>query len=54
MVRETSTWRIDSSHQSQPRSARMNGTGMRQIQPLKNVWTSAGLKRWQIACSRPG
>jgi DNA replication protein DnaC len=54
-VRETSTWRIDSS-QKYParRSASVNGVGMTLVQRKKKASMSEGLSRSQTCCSRAG
>ena len=54
-VRETSTWRMDSSHQyPAARSSAVSGTGMRDIHRSKNAWMSPGPSRSQITCRPSG
>ena len=55
MVRETSTWRIDSSHQyPAARSASVSGTGRTENQRWANSVICAGPSRSQIPCSPAG
>ena len=55
MVRETSTWRIDNSHQyPASRSAAVSGSGMRDIHRSKNTVMVPGPSRSQVACRARG
>ena len=55
MVRETSTWRSDSSHQyPAARSSAVSGSGMRDIHRSENAWMSPGPSRWQVICKPSG
>jgi hypothetical protein len=55
IVRDTSTWRIDNSHQyPAARSAVVNGVGISEVQRSKNACTSPGPNRSQIACNLAG
>src|SRR6266545_830775 len=55
MVRETSTWAIDSSHQYPARwSAAPSGSGSRDSQRWKNTLMVPGCSASQIFCSSAG
>jgi hypothetical protein len=55
MVRETSTWRIDSSHQYPPAwSASVSGSGRTENQRSVNTPISSGPRRSQIPCRTAG
>jgi hypothetical protein len=55
MVRETSIWRIDSSHQyPAAASAPVSGTGRMENQRSANAVIWSGSRRSQMACSLVG